>query len=85
MIVTLTPASYFDAGNRSLGSMTAKPATDLGSGAYYLENRVGTNVHVRRGDRAFELRVNPGHGGAETQAQIEGMEKALAQKAMGRL
>lgn len=85
VIITLTPPSYFDAGNRSYGSMTAKPAADLGNGAYFLQNRIGTNVHVRKGDRAFELRVNPGHGGTESQTQIEQMEKSLAQKAMARL
>lgn len=85
VVVTLTPPSYFDAGNRSFGGMTAKPATDLGGGAYYVQNRFATDVHVRKGDRTFELRVNPGHGGTESQVQIEQMEKALAQKALARL
>jgi hypothetical protein len=85
VIITLTPAQYFDMGNRTMGKTTAKPAAGLGTGAYFLQNRVGTNVHVRKGDRAFELRLQPGTGGAETQPQIEQKETALAQKAMARL
>ena len=85
LMVVLTPAQYFDMGNRTMGKTTAKPAAGLGSGAYFLTNKVGSNVHVKKGDRAFELRIQPGQEGTETPTQIEQKEIALAQKALARL
>ena len=85
VIVTLTAAQYFGASKRSFGRTTEKPATGVGGDAFYLENPLAVNIHVRKSGRAFELRLNPGRGGKETVAQIEDAEKTLAQKAVPRL
>lgn len=85
VILTLLPVSMFDTFNHSMGNSTAKPAPGLGNGAYFVQNPVGTTVHVRKGDRSFTLRVDPAKGDALTQAQIEAMELALGQKVLARL
>lgn len=85
IVVTVTPPALFDASHRANGPAALTPATVTGAEAYFLSFRSVTTVHVRKNGKAFEVRMNPGHDGHETQAQIEQIETSLATKAAGRV
>jgi hypothetical protein len=84
IVVTVTPPAFFDSSNRPHGIAVSTPATVAGSEAYFLTLGKVTTIHVRKNGKAFEVRMNPGNAGHETQAQIEAIETSLATKAAGR-
>lgn len=61
------------------------PATVSDAEAYFFTVGKMTTIHVRKNGKAFEVRMNPGRDGHETQAQIEAIETSLAIKAAARL
>jgi len=85
IVVTVVPLPMFDASHRSVGITTVSPATVPGADAYFLSTRTVTTIHVRKNGKAFEVRMNPGRDGHESQAQIEQIETSLAAKAAGRV
>ena len=85
VVVTVVPPAFFDSSRRSTGMVTITPATVPGAEAYYQSLRTVTTLHVRKNGKAFEVRMNPGHDGHESQAQIEAIETSLAAKAAARV
>jgi hypothetical protein len=84
IVVTVVPPALFDASHRPHGIAVLTPATVPGAEAYFLSIGTVTTIHVRKNGKAFEVRMNPGRDGHETQAQIEQIETSLATKAAGR-
>lgn len=84
IVVTVTSPALFDASNRSNGHSHLTPATVTGAEAYFLTFGATTTIHVRKNGKAFEVRMNPGHGGHETLPQIQQIETSLAGKAAAR-
>lgn len=85
LVVTVTPPALFDASQRANGPSSMTPATVTGAEAYFLTFGKVTTIHVRKNGKAFEVRMNPGHDGHETAAQIQAIETSLAGKAAGRV
>jgi hypothetical protein len=84
IVVTVVPPALFDASKRSGGIAVMTPATVPGADAYFLSLRSVTTIHVRKNGKVYEVRMNPGRDGHETQTQIEQIETSLATKAAGR-
>jgi hypothetical protein len=85
IVVTVTAPELFDASGRPNGPSTNTAATVPGAEAYFLTFRNVTTIHVRKNGKAFEVRMNPGHDGHETLAQIQAIVTALAPMAAGRV
>ena len=84
IVVTVVPPALFDASKQPHPPVVVTPATVPGADAYFLSLRSVTTIHVRKNGKVFEVRMNPGHDGHETPAQIEQIETSLATKAAGR-
>ncbi len=85
IVVTAVAPALFDASKQPHPPVVVTQATVPGADAYFLSLRSVTTIHVRKNGKVFEVRMNPGHVGHETQAQIEQIETSLATKAAGRV
>jgi hypothetical protein len=85
IVVTVTPPAFFEASRRANGPSAVTAATVAGTEAYFQSFRSVTTIHVRKNGKSFEVRMNPGRDGHETQAQIEAVETSLAAKAAARV
>lgn len=85
IVVTAVASALFDASNRTHGIAVSTPATVPSAEAYYLTLGKVTTIHVRKNGKAFEVRMNPGNAGHDTQAQIEAIETSFATEATGRV
>jgi hypothetical protein len=83
--VTVTSPVLFDASRQPHGPSAVTTATVPGAEAYFLSFGKVTAIHVRKNGKAFEVRMNPGRAGHETQSQIEAVETSLATKAAARV
>jgi hypothetical protein len=83
--VTVTSPVLFDASRQSRGPSAVTTATVPGAEAYFQTFGKVTSIHVRKSGKAFEVRMNPGRDGHETQPQIEAIETSLAAKAAARV
>jgi len=85
VVVTVAPLPMFESSHRSVGMVVTSPATVPGADAYFQTLRTVTTIHVRKDGKVFEVRMNPGHDGHESTAQIQQIETSLATKAAGRV
>lgn len=85
IVVTAVPPALFDASRQPHPPVVVTSATVPGADAYFLTLRSVTSLHVRKNGKVFEVRMNPGHVGHETSAQIEQIETSIATKAAGRV
>ena len=85
VVVTVVPLPMFESSHRSVGMVVTSPATVPGADAYFQTLRTVTTIHVRKDGKVFEVRMNPGHDGHESTAQIQQIETSLATKAAGRV
>ena len=85
IVVTVTTPQLFEASRQPHGPSAVTTATVPGAEAYFLTFGKVTTIHVRKNGKAFEVRMNPGHDGHETQSQIEAVETSLATKAAARV
>lgn len=82
-VMVMTPAEFQNQGHMP-GALAGKPVAGLGDEAWVISMGGYTKVGVRKGTRSFSVTITRGESG-KTAAQIEAMEKTLAQKAVGRL
>lgn len=85
IVVTVVPLPMFESSHRSVGMVVTSPATVPGADAYFQTLRTVTTIHVRKNGKVFEVRMNPGHDGHESTAQVQQIETSLATKAAGRV
>jgi hypothetical protein len=74
----------YDANSQSRGMMVVTPVTIPGADAYFMHVGKTITIRLRKSGRVFQIRMNPGAAGKENAAQIEGIEKGLAEKAVTR-
>lgn len=82
--VMVMPAAAFENG-KTLMSKMVHPITGVGDDAYTVGSGSYLKLGVRKGSRAFSVTVVRGMKSKGTPAELESMEKQLAQKAAARL
>jgi hypothetical protein len=83
--LTVSTPGMYDAMRAGRGTAVVTSATVPGAEAYFFTVGKTTTIHVRKNGKAFDVRMNPGRDGHETQAQIEAIETSLATKAAARV
>lgn len=83
-VMVLTTAA-FETGKSMGGSLSPHPISGLGDEAYRIGSGAYMKMEVRKGTHAFSVTVTPDQHSNTTADQLEKMEEALAQKAVGRL
>ena len=85
IVVTVMSPMIYDVGSVSRGTSTVTPATVSGADAYFRTLGTVTTIYVKKGGKTFQVRMNPGHDGHESQPQIQAIESSLAAKAAARV
>jgi hypothetical protein len=83
-VMVMTPAEFQNQGHMA-GALAGRPLSGLGDEAWVVSSGSYVKVGVRKGARAFSVTIARGETGKATPAQVEAMEKALAQEAVARL